>query len=79
MQYLDNTQFTVNLIDGQGKSLAGENVTLNINGVFYQRTTDNQGISRLNIRLMPRKYIITSTFNGTSISNTINIAETKRE
>lgn len=79
MQYLDNTQFTVNLIDGQGKSLAGENVTLNINGVFYQRTTDNQGIARLNIRLMPGKYIITSTFNGTSISNTINIAETKRE
>lgn len=79
MKYLDNTQFTANLIDGQRKSLARENVTFNINGVFYQRTTDNQGIARLNIRLMPGKYIITSTFNGTSISNTINIAETERE
>lgn len=79
MKYMDNTKFSVNLIDGQGNNLAGENVTFNINGVFYERTTDNQGIARLNIRLMPGQYIITSTYNGASVANTINIAENKKE
>ena len=73
MVYKDGTQFKANLVDGQGKPLANTNVTFNINGVFYQRTTDSNGVAALNINLMPGEYIITSSYNGTNIANTIKI------
>ncbi len=66
-------QFVATLIDGQGKALAGENVTFNINGVFYNRLTDSNGQAMLNINLMPGEYIITSSYNGTSIANKITV------
>ena len=70
MVYKDGTQFKASLIDGQGNPLANTNVTFNINGVFYQRTTDSNGVAALNINLMPGEYIITSSYNGTNIANT---------
>ena len=66
-------QFIVTLLDGQGKVFAGEKITFNINGVFYQRTTDNNGQAKLNINLQPGEYIITSTYNGCNIANTVKV------
>ncbi len=73
MKYRDGTQFEANLVDGQGKPYAGQTITFNINGVFYNRATDSSGIAKLNINLMPGEYIITSSYNGSSIANTIKI------
>ncbi|WP_407420898.1 Ig-like domain repeat protein [Methanobrevibacter sp.] len=73
MKYHDGTKFSAKLLDGQGKSLANEMIEFNINGVFYNRSTDSEGIARLNINLMSGKYIITSSYNGLSIANTITI------
>ena len=42
--------------------------------VFYMRVTDSNGQAKLNIRLMPGKYIITSSYNGASISNNITVS-----
>ena len=67
-------QFIATLVDGQGNPFAGETVQFNINGVFYNRVTDTNGQSKLNIRLMPGKYVITSSYNGTNIANTITIS-----
>ena len=64
-------QFIANLVDGQGNPFAGETVQFNVNGVLYDRVTDSNGQAKLNIRLMPGKYIITSSYNGASISNNI--------
>ena len=75
MKYLDGTQFEAKLVDGQGKALSGVKITFNINGVFYDRTTDANGIARLNIRLMPGQYIITSQYGNATIANTITITE----
>ena len=74
MKYRDGTQFKVTLVDGQGKPYAGQSVTFNVNGVFYNRQTDGTGTARLNINLMPGEYIITSSYNGSSIANTIKIS-----
>ena len=75
MKYRDCTKFEVKLLDGQGKPYIGQTITLNINGVFYDRITDNVGIARLNINLMPGEYIITSMYkNGAVISNKITIS-----
>uniref|UniRef100_UPI0025E1FB45 Ig-like domain repeat protein n=1 Tax=uncultured Methanobrevibacter sp. TaxID=253161 RepID=UPI0025E1FB45 len=74
MKYRDGTQFKANLVDGQGKPYVNQAVTFNINGVFYNRITDASGQAKLNINLMPGEYIITSSYNGSSIANTIKIS-----
>ena len=73
MNYRDGTQFKATLVDGQGKPYAYQAVTFNINGVFYNRPTDSTGTAELNINLMPGEYIITSSYNGSSIGNKITI------
>ena len=67
-------KFTAHVVDGQGNALAGSNVTFNINGVFYTRTSNSDGDARLNINLDVGNYTITSTDEkGLSIANTITI------
>ena len=73
MIYLDGSQFAATLVDGKGNALKGVNITFNINGVFYNRTTDENGIAHLNIRLMTGEYIITSQYGQAAISNKITI------
>ena len=73
MTYKDGSKFEARILDGQGNPYSGQNVTFNINGVFYIRTTDNSGIARLNINLMAGEYIITSSYNGLNIANKITI------
>ena len=74
MKYLDGSSFNATLVDGQGKAVAGVNITFNVNGVFYHKTTDANGVARLNIRLMPGDYIITSTYDKCWASNKITIS-----
>lgn len=66
--------FRAFLLDSRGRPLEGATVTFNVNGVFYERITDIDGVAKLNINLMPGRYIITSMYNGASISNNITIA-----
>ncbi|WP_407424714.1 Ig-like domain repeat protein [Methanobrevibacter sp.] len=73
MEYKDGSKFKVTVLDGQGKISSGENVTFNINGVFYNRTTDNNGMAALTINLMPGKYIITSYWESYTKFNYITV------
>ncbi|WP_427831783.1 Ig-like domain repeat protein [Methanobrevibacter intestini] len=73
MKYLDGSNFTAQTLDGQGKALAKQNILFNVNGVFYHKTTDENGIANLNIRLNPGKYIITSIWNEYQVGNNITI------
>ena len=74
-KYGVSDQFIAYLVDGQGKPFEGQNVTFNINGVFYNRLTDSDGRAILNIKLGAAMdtYIITSSYNGSSISNKISV------
>ena len=74
MKYLDGSKFTAQTLDGQGNSLANQNVSFNINGVLYHRVTDKDGMASLNIRLMSGDYIITSYWNDFQVGNTVKIA-----
>ena len=74
MKYLDGSSFTAQALDGQGNPLANQNVSFNVNGVFYHKVTDKNGIASLNIRLMTGQYIITSYWNSFQVGNTIKIA-----
>ena len=73
MKYNDGSQFVALVLDGQGRPYAGQTVQFNINGVFYDRVTDSDGNARLNVNLQAGQYLITSTYNGVSNSNTISI------
>ena len=66
-------QFEATLVDGQGKAYANQKISFNINGVFYERTTNANGIAKLNINLQPGVYIITSTYGQASISNKVTV------
>ena len=77
--FQNGTQFFATFYGKDGKPLANNtNVTFNINGVFYTRQTNENGTARLNINLIPGKYILTAInpanneekgFNVTVLSN----------
>ena len=74
MTYRDGSKFEATLLDGQDNPLKGVKITFNINGVFYKRTTDENGTAKLNINLMAGEYIITSMYeNGATIANKVTI------
>ncbi|WP_400253476.1 Ig-like domain repeat protein, partial [Methanobrevibacter smithii] len=60
LYFRNGTQYVAKFLDSNGKALANTDVKFNINGVFYTRVTDENGIARLNIRLDPASYIITA-------------------
>lgn len=74
VKYFRNaSQFYINLVDGEGNPVAGKNITMNINGVFYNRTTNENGTARLNINLIPGDYILTAIDPLTGLMMSYNI------
>jgi len=74
MKFKDGSKFNATVLDGQGKPLANQTVIFNINGVFYNKTTADNGVASLNINLLKGKYIITSTWNSYQVGNKITIS-----
>lgn len=60
-----NQKFNVTLT-ASGVPIVNKNVTIRINGVDYIRTTDNNGVASLTIRLDAGTYLVTYSFNGDS-------------
>ncbi|WP_409200365.1 hypothetical protein [Methanobrevibacter sp. DSM 116169] len=58
--FRNGSQFHVKVINGDGTVVADKMVSMNINGVFYERKTNASGIATLNINLEPGTYILTA-------------------
>ena len=71
--FRNKTQYYPKLTDSNGKALKDTNVTMNINGVFYTKTTNDKGIATQNINLNPGKYIITAMYKDCFVSNNITV------
>ncbi|WP_409200361.1 right-handed parallel beta-helix repeat-containing protein [Methanobrevibacter sp. DSM 116169] len=71
MSFQDGSYYRVYLYDTNGKELVGKNISMNINGVIYHRTTSSGGLAKLNINLDRGHYIITASYGGYSTSNII--------
>jgi len=72
--YRNDTQYEVTILDDNGNPVkAGEVVTFNINGVFYERKTNENGTAKLNINLEPKTYIITTEYKNCRAANTIKV------
>ncbi len=50
---LNESSYTLKVIGKDGKIAAGQEVTFNINGVFYHRVSDDNGVVSLGIKLRP--------------------------
>lgn len=57
--YRNATQFHATILDYNGAKVVNKKVSMNINGVFYNRTTNSKGQITLNINLEPKSYILT--------------------
>ena len=68
MKFQDGSKFQAKTLDAQGNILANQNITFNINGVFYHKTT-----ASLDINLMKCEYIITSIGDNYEVANKIEI------
>ena len=64
-----NTNSNGVISDTNGIPLSNKNIIITVNGLNYTRTTDSDGIAKLNINLNHNNYIITASY-GTSTSQT---------
>jgi len=74
--YMNTSKFQATIYDKNGSLAVNKNVTFNINGVFYTRTTDSNGVVNLNINLRPGEYIVTTIYGGLDIGNNIVVLPT---
>ena len=75
--FRNGTQYCAKFLDGCGSPLVNANVIFNINGVFYKKQTDDNGMAKLNINLFPGEYILTAIhLNGEEKANIIKVLTT---
>ena len=75
--FRNGTQYYAKFLDGCGSPLVNASVIFNINGVFYKKQTDYNGMARLNINLFPGEYILTAIhLNGEEKANIIKVLTT---
>ena len=68
------SQYVLRVLGDDGSPVgAGQIVSFNINGVFYNRTTNATDHVKLNINLAPGTYIITSEYKGAKIAHNVTV------
>ena len=74
VDYLGGKYFRVKVVSADGKVAAvGATVKFKINGRTVTAKTNRYGIAQVKITDAPKKYVITTTFNGKSIKNTVTV------
>lgn len=76
--YKNDSQFHIKLVDHEGNPVKSANVMFNINGVFYYRETNADGIAKLNINLNPGEYVLTAVDPLTGLHMSYNITVLSR-
>ena len=74
--YMNASKFQATIYDKNGSLAVNKNVTFNIHGVFYTRTTDENGVVSLGISLRPGEYVITTMYEGLDLGNTVTVLPT---
>jgi hypothetical protein len=75
MYYLDGSTFNAKVVGDNGQPASGQTVVMKLDGVTYKVKTDKNGIAKLRIKLKPKTYVITSTYNGKTLKNTIKVKQ----
>ena len=69
MYYKNGTKLTGKLLDNNSNPIINQTVSIAINGILYNRTTDGNGTFKMNINLDPNVYNFTVAYNGSDIYN----------
>ena len=69
MYYKNGTKLTGKLLDNNSNPIINQTVSITINGILYNRTTDGNGTFKMNINLNPNVYNFTVAYNGSDIYN----------
>ncbi len=76
--YQNSSQFEATFFDKEGNPLANTDISFVINGIYYDRTTNDQGLAIISINLGPGSYEIISINNvtGEKVTNSILVLST---
>ena len=76
VDYAGGKYFTAKVVTGDGRAVgAGAIVKFTINGKTYTVKTDNNGVAKLKITQLPKKYTLTTTYNGKTYKNTVTVKQ----
>jgi len=75
VDYDGGKYFTVNVVTADGIPVAGASVKFNINGKTTPVETDSNGIAKIKITDVPKKYTIKTTYNGKTVKNTVTVKQ----
>lgn len=64
------------LVTVNGKAVAGENVSIKLNGITYSAITDKYGyaVFKVKTNVKPKKYVIISSYKGVQVKNIVKVA-----
>ena len=72
MFYNDGTVYKIRVHDNNGKAVgAGQSVKISVGKRVYYVKTDSKGYASLVIKNTPSKYVVTASYGGVSVSNTL--------
>ena len=76
--YQNGSQFEATFFDKNGNPLANADISFVIDGIYYDRTTNDQGLASISINLKPGSYEIISINNvtGEKVTNSILVLPT---
>lgn len=60
-------------LTSNGNPVSGANVSITINNVNYNKTTDSNGIARLTLNLNPSTYSVKSSYSNASLTESVKI------
>ena len=75
MNYYDGSKYSVRVFDDNGKFVAGQSVSFNINGKKSAVKTDKNGYATLTVTNLPGKYTVDASYKGQSVKNTIQVKQ----
>lgn len=76
VDYASGSYFSVKVVSHDGKVAAeGASVKFYINGKTKSVKTDKNGIAKIKITDIPKKYLITTTFNAKDYKNTVTVKQ----
>ena len=76
VDYAGGSYFTVKVVTADGRAVAaGENVKFTINGKTTTVKTDSNGIAKIKITDVPKKYTMTTSYNKKTYKNTVTVKQ----
>ncbi len=75
VDYDGGKYFTVNVVTADGRAVVGAEVTFKINGRTTTVPTDSDGVAKIRITDVPKKYVVTTSYNNKTYKNTVTVKQ----